>query len=78
MPHPARWHRVSHQLLWLPGTVGDALQYQLSQTGFSAQILDKVCGPLSTVWGLQDVPPPGNEGLLAHSYPVGVYLEEPL
>lgn len=40
---------VSHQIPWLPGTVGDALQYQLAQTGFSAQILDKVCDPLSIV-----------------------------
>lgn len=45
MPYLASWHSIFHQLLWLPGTIGDALQYQLAQTGFSAQILDKVCGP---------------------------------
>lgn len=48
IPHPDNRHSVFHQIPWLPGTVGDALQYQLAQTGFSAQILDKVCGPLGT------------------------------
>ena len=39
---------MSHWASWLPGTVGEALQYQLAQIGFSAQILDKVRGQRST------------------------------
>lgn len=35
---------VSHWASWLPGTVGEALHYQLAQIGFSAQILDEVRG----------------------------------
>lgn len=68
IPYLANWHSIFHRIPWLPGTVGDALQYQLAQTGFSAQILDKVCGPLMLVQVPRYVPP-GNEGLLVHSFP---------
>ncbi|MEJ1273218.1 integrin alpha E epithelial-associated [Cricetulus griseus] len=34
--------KLQQSIIHMEGTVGDALQYQLAQTGFSAQILDKV------------------------------------
>jgi len=77
IPYLANWHSIFHRIPWLPGTVGDTLQYQLAQTGFSAQILDKVCGPLMLVQVPRYVPP-GNEGLLVHSFPVGVSRQEPV
>ncbi|XP_031207607.1 integrin alpha-E isoform X4 [Mastomys coucha] len=34
--------KLQQSIIHMEGTVGDALQYQLAQTGFSAQILDKM------------------------------------
>uniref|UniRef100_A0A8C8TRY9 Integrin alpha E, epithelial-associated n=1 Tax=Peromyscus maniculatus bairdii TaxID=230844 RepID=A0A8C8TRY9_PERMB len=41
--------KLQQSIIHMEGTVGDALQYQLSQTGFSAQILDKGQVLLGTV-----------------------------
>nr|ABD49099.1 integrin alpha E [Mus musculus] len=41
--------KLQQRIVHMEGTVGDALQYQLAQTGFSAQILDKGQVLLGTV-----------------------------
>ncbi|KAL6092486.1 hypothetical protein STEG23_019215, partial [Scotinomys teguina] len=41
--------KLQQSIIHMEGTVGDALQYQLAQTGFSAQILDKGQVLLGTV-----------------------------
>lgn len=41
--------KLQQSIVHMEGTVGDALQYQLAQTGFSAQILDKGQVLLGTV-----------------------------
>ncbi|CAH6785963.1 Itgae [Phodopus roborovskii] len=42
-------NKLPQSIIHMEGTVGDALQYQLAQTGFSAQILDKGQVLLGTV-----------------------------